>query len=235
MAESKNKPVNLHVNHRQRMWTQFEKSDGAGFNPHQLLEMLLFFSIRRRDTNPTAHLILNEFGTLRNLMDARPEDLTKVHGVGPSTARLLSLLPVIYDRYMEEIDDCSIQMRSYAEIIDYLTPLLQDVQTTTSYLLILDGRGRPRPLVKLLQDCRFSCTPETQRLISQRILEHTNEIHGVILIEKRFSASHLPDTEDLFTARRLYRFTSNLKVKLLDYIILANGESSSMKRMNMLR
>lgn len=234
MADTKKKPVNLHANHRQRMWTQFEKTEGKGFNPHQLLELLLFHSIPRRDTNPTAHLILNKFGSIGGLLEARPEELTQVEGVGPATARLLSLFPLIYDRYCSETTDCSLQLRSSDEVTAYLKEQLEDVQITSSYLLILDSRCRPRPLVQLTCGCVFSNTLEIRRLISGRLLENSSEIQGVVLAQKRLNPPWFPDVDDLQATRQLRRFISNLDIRLLDHLIFANDKIYSMKRLNMI-
>ncbi|MDD2433417.1 MAG: hypothetical protein PHX01_07000, partial [Clostridia bacterium] len=58
---------NLHQGHRQRMRTRYIKEGLDAFADHQVLEMLLFYCIPRRDTNELAHKMIREFGSLANL------------------------------------------------------------------------------------------------------------------------------------------------------------------------
>ena len=73
---------NLHEGHRKRMKERFIKSGLDDFAPHNILELLLFYSIPRGDTNPVAHRLIDTFGSLSGVFDATPEELAKVDGVG---------------------------------------------------------------------------------------------------------------------------------------------------------
>ena len=71
---------NLHANHRKRVRARFIKDGNLdNFEEHQILELLLFYSVPRRDTNELAHKLLIEYGSLYNLMNARPEEIEKRH------------------------------------------------------------------------------------------------------------------------------------------------------------
>lgn len=61
-----------------------------GYHPHEVLEQLLFECIPRVNTNETAHLLLNEFGSLENILRASPKDLEKVHGIGKVAAEYIA-------------------------------------------------------------------------------------------------------------------------------------------------
>ena len=72
-----------------------------GFADHQVLELLLFYCIPRRDTNKLAHRLINEFGTLANLCESRPEDIIRRCQVSKNTAILISLVPHLARRYQQ--------------------------------------------------------------------------------------------------------------------------------------
>lgn len=82
-------PKNPHANHRSRLRARFLRAGLADFDAHNVLELLLFYAIPRRDTNPTAHALLARFGTVDKALDADCAALCEVAGVGEGTARFL--------------------------------------------------------------------------------------------------------------------------------------------------
>ena len=92
----------VHDGHRERVRQEFLAN---GFTdstpPHKILEMLLFFGKPRGDTNELAHNLLNEFGSLSAVFEAKPEELMKVDGVGENIAALMKLMPCVMRGYME--------------------------------------------------------------------------------------------------------------------------------------
>ena len=93
--------MGLHDGHRKRLKEQF-LNHGDGFHDHQLLELLLCYAIPQGDVNALAHRLLDRFGSLAGVLDARPEALTQVPGVGEHTAVLLKLIPVLSGRYQAD-------------------------------------------------------------------------------------------------------------------------------------
>lgn len=97
----KNKP--LHADHRSRMRTRFNGDGFDGYHAHEVLEQLLFECIPRVNTNETAHLLINEFGSLENVLRASAEDLQRVHGIGKASAEYLaSRLDALSDMILEQ-------------------------------------------------------------------------------------------------------------------------------------
>ena len=90
--------MGLHDGHRKRLKAQF-LTHGDGFHDHQLLELLLCYAIPQGDVNALAHRLLDRFGSLSGVLDALPETLTQVPGVGEHTAVLLKLIPALSGRY----------------------------------------------------------------------------------------------------------------------------------------
>ena len=80
----------LHANHRSRMRKRFSVAGFDGYHPHEVLEQLLFEAIPRVNTNETAHLLLNEFGSLENVLRSSPAELERVSGIGKAAAAYLA-------------------------------------------------------------------------------------------------------------------------------------------------
>ena len=90
-----------HSGHRKRLKKRAELEGLEHFEPHNLLELLLFYTIPRADTNDTGHRLLDEFGSFAGVLDASPQALMRVHGVGRETALFLSMLPAVFRMYVQ--------------------------------------------------------------------------------------------------------------------------------------
>ena len=87
----------MHEGHRQRMLERLESAEGS-LQEHELLEILLFNAIPRKNTNELAHRLLSTFGSLRAVLGAEMAELKAVPGVGESTAAYLRIIGIFYAR-----------------------------------------------------------------------------------------------------------------------------------------
>jgi DNA repair protein RadC len=83
---------NIHKDHRQRLKTQFLMNGFESLTDVQKLELLLFYAIPQKDTNPLAHELINKFENLKNVLKANQKDLIEVNGIKENTALFLSLI-----------------------------------------------------------------------------------------------------------------------------------------------
>ena len=84
--------MSIHDGHRQRMRERFLKTGLDHFDKHEVLEILLYYCIPRSNTNELAHKLIDRFKTIGRVLQASPEELMSVEGVGENTALYLSLL-----------------------------------------------------------------------------------------------------------------------------------------------
>ena len=91
MAEKEN----LHKDHRSRLRKRYESEGLGSFEDHNVLELLLFYAIPRKDTNPIAHRLLDRFGSLHGVFDASEKQLCEVDGIGASAAAFIKLCPEV--------------------------------------------------------------------------------------------------------------------------------------------
>ena len=91
--------MGVHDGHRERLRQRFLRHGLDSFDDHNVLELLLFYCLPRRDTNELAHHLLERFGSLAGVFDARYEELLKTEGIGENAALLLTLIPQIDRRY----------------------------------------------------------------------------------------------------------------------------------------
>lgn len=81
MADGKERPI--HENHRARMQERVAHNGMESLAEHEVLEYMLYLAIPRQDTNPLAHRLIDHFGSFCRVMEATPQELMQVKGVGP--------------------------------------------------------------------------------------------------------------------------------------------------------
>lgn len=80
---------NLHAGHRQRMMERFRREGFDGWQPHEVLEVLLYPVLPRVNTNPHGHRLIRKFKSVKNVLEADPEQLRQIEGLGPASAAYL--------------------------------------------------------------------------------------------------------------------------------------------------
>ena len=89
----------MHEGHRRRLMDRYIKEGLINFEDHQVLELLLFYAIPRKDTNEIAHILLKSFGSLSNVFEADAEELMKIEGIGKNAAVLIKMVFEMSRRY----------------------------------------------------------------------------------------------------------------------------------------
>ena len=115
---------NVHSGHRARMRAKLAEHGQRIFDTYELLEMLLYYVIPYKDTNPIAKRLLAEFGSLDGVMSASEDALASVSGIGERAAHFINLVGSLSEIIGGEMlpEDCT-ALDSYAKIGKYLATL----------------------------------------------------------------------------------------------------------------
>ncbi|MBR4205622.1 MAG: hypothetical protein IKQ92_09115 [Clostridia bacterium] len=109
-----------HSGHRQRMFQRFMESGFDGYQPHEVIEQLLFEVLPRRNTNEIAHALIDRFGTIAGVLSARREDLMQVPGIGGVSADFLTgILPEMGRTMISELRGHAPKRPALLVIADY--------------------------------------------------------------------------------------------------------------------
>ena len=218
--------MGLHDGHRKRLKEQF-LSHGEDFHDHQLLELLLCYGIPQGDVNELSHRLLEAFGSLSGVLDALPESLRQISGVGEHTAVLLKLIPRLAGRYLEDRASLGTILDSTRAARDFLMPyFLQGGRNEMVYLVCMDAKYKVLSCRKLGEGS-VNAADITPRKVVETALTHNAT--AAILAHNHVSGLALPSRADLFTTHRLWEVLRGVGVELADHLIFADDDMVSLK------
>jgi DNA repair protein RadC len=131
-----------HKNHRQRLKKKFFESGVAAFHDYEVLELLLSYAIPRQDIKPLVKELLNNFGSLKGVMDAGKDSLEKVKGVGGHTAILIKLIKEMGILYLKEKAREKPQITCTSELLDYCKTFMGGLKDERFCVIYLDAQNR---------------------------------------------------------------------------------------------
>ncbi len=227
MSENQATEKNLHAGHRERLRERFVQSGLDDFARHEVIELLLTYTIPRQDVNQTAHTLIDRFGSVAGVLDALPEELQEVEGVGPKTIVFFKLLPATYRRYVTEKCAAGEPMDTVAKVGDYLHALYTGVTVERVYLLLFDNSMR---LIECRLMCEGSvnCSHVTVRCIAEAAL--TKRAACAVLAHNHPGGMAIPSGTDREVTDVIFNALGILNIPLLEHIIVTENTYSPILR-----
>ena len=208
----------MHKDHRKHSKDRFLSEGLDSFEPHNVLELLLFYSIPQKDTNETAHMLINRFGSLSAVFDAPYDDLLTVPGISEHSATLIKLIPAISRRYAMEKNSKVTKLSSIEDIGKYLVARYLGVTEETVLLLLLDNKFGLIDCVKVHEGSVNSSAITMRKLIETALFKRASM---VVLAHNHPSGVALPSSDDLFTTQQVKRAFDLVEIGMLAHIIVA--------------
>lgn len=215
----------IHDGHRERMKKRFLEEGLDSFTQIQALELLLFYCIPQKDTNPLAHALLDRFGSLSQVLEAPVEELRKVPGVGDHTATFLHLITEAGRFYLVNRSSQEKILPTLESCAEFMLPFFFGRKVETVFLLCLDAK------------CKVLCCREIGEgsinaagISVRRVVETALNAGAttVVLAHNHPSGLALPSAEDIQTTRRVAMALSAVEIQLADHIVVADGDYVSM-------
>ncbi len=218
---------NIHSSHRTRLKARFCSQGMGGFEDHNVLELLLFYAIPQKDTNPLAHRLMERYGSLSAVFDAPIEDLMQVEGVGEHTAVLLKMVPALAGRYCEDRFRVGDTFPEYEAVGTFLVSHFLSRETESVYGLFYSASLQLVDSAELFSGTLHSAAFSAREIAQRAILKNASY---VILAHNHPGGVPIASAADLDVTREMRAFLAQMEVKLLDHFIVAEGKYFSLMR-----
>ena len=227
MATKKSKPSkNIHDGHRDRVKEQLL---AGGFNDttptHVLLETFLYFAIPQKDTNGTAHMLLDTFGSLENVINAPADELMKVKGVGKNTVALFKILKQVNRRIAINSADKVNMVHSHDDIGRYLLKKFAEFNVETAAALMLRPSGKILAFEIIGQGDIAAVGLSVKKIIELTIRHSTQTL---VLCHNQPSGLALPSPRDIEITKGLTVALRQIGINMIDHVIIADNDYTSM-------
>ena len=217
--------MSIHDGHRQRLRERFCKEGLDHFSQVQVLELLLFYTIPRKDTNPLAHALLERFGSLSQVLEASLEELKKVPGISDNTAAFLHLITDVGRYYLVNRSiQCTI-LPTIEECAKYMVPFFFGRRVETVFLLCLDAKCKVLCCKEVGEGSVNSAAISVRKIVETALGANAST---VVLAHNHPSGVAIPSAEDVHTTRRIAMALRAVEVTLADHIVVADGDYVSM-------
>lgn len=206
-----------HDGHRERLKKRFLSAPDS-FEDHELLELLLFYAIPRRNTNDIAHFLLDRHGSVRGVFDANISSLCQTDGIGENSAIFLRAVSEILMRYERSICTHGELIDSCSDMGRYVKSLFVGTEQEITYLLLFNNSKKLIGFKKVGEG--YSC----ENLISVRdIVEMSlaSNASCAVLAHNHPNGQAVPSSDDLYSTRKVEETLRAVGVTLVDHFIIA--------------
>ena len=219
------KAKNIHKGHREKVKQRYYESGLSSMPDHNIIELLLFFGIPQKDTNPIAHELMDRFGSFSGVLEASVTELKSVKGMTESAACLLTLFLPVYKRYVSDLTKKKMQFKNAKEIADYLRPLYLDTNNERIYALCFDLQDR-LIACRVVSDGDIDSSVLDIRKLASIVLEVRAK--KVVLSHNHPNGTLVPSEGDVKVTKLAFNLLDLLKVQLTDHIIVTDSSYFSM-------
>ncbi len=217
--------------HRDRLRERFRKGGSDALPDYELLELILFRALPRRDTKPLAKSLIERFGSFAEVISANPERLSEIKGIGQNVITELKLIHASALRLSQGEIMQKPAMSSWSALIDYCRASMAFNEKEQFRILFLDKKN---VLIadEIQQEGTVDHTPVYTREVVKRALELAAS--GIILVHNHPSGDPTPSRPDIDMTRKIIEAAEKLNIKIHDHIIVGKQGHSSFRGLGLI-
>jgi len=211
---------NIQQGHRKRLREKFVRSGLAGFQDYEIVELLLSLGTPRRDCKQQAKEAIKRFKTLRGVLEASPEELQQIDGIGIHSAFGIKLVQAVAREFLKSKILDRPFYNSSREVFDYLYHSLRDLKREVFKVIYLNSQNQIIDTVDL-----FEGTVNSSAVSLREVLEGAIKYNAaaLIFVHNHPSGNPEPSTSDKELTRDLVYAGKIMRIKVLDHIIIGDN------------
>ncbi|MCX5496974.1 DNA repair protein RadC [Kaistia dalseonensis] len=219
------------VGHRERLKNRFREHGSEAVADYELLELILFQAVPRRDTKPIAKALIARFGTFSDVLAAPEARLMEIPGVGASVATHLKVVHAAATRYARGALRERPLLGSWSAVIDYCRAAMAYEEKEQFRILFLDKKN---VLIadEVQQTGTVDHTPVYPREVVKRALELSTT--AVVLVHNHPSGDPTPSRADIQMTKTIIDIATPLGIAVHDHIIVGRHGHASFKGLKLI-
>lgn len=232
MSEDGDKPEVPHfAGHRERLRERFRRGGGSAVADYELLELILFRAMPRRDVKPLAKSLIARFGSFQEVIAARPERLEEEPGLGAAAITEIKIVEAAARRLAQGQVEKRKNLTSMTAVIEYCRTAMAYIDREEFRILFLDKKNQ------LIADevqgvGTVDHTPVYPREVMRRALELSAT--ALILVHNHPSGDPSPSTADIAMTMQIANLGKALNILVHDHIIIARQGHASMRSLKLI-
>ena len=208
------------LGHRKRLREKFLKSGLAGFQDYEIIELLLSLGTPRRDCKPQAKEAIRRFKSLRGVLEAPPEELDQIKGVGQHSIFGIKFTQAVARQFLKEKSLEKPVCNSTQEIYDYFYYSMRDLKKELIKAIYLNSQNQIIEMQDLSQG-----TVDSSFLYPREVMEGAIKSHAVslVLVHNHPSGNPAPSESDNELTRNMVHLGVLMQIKILDHINIGDN------------
>lgn len=212
----KNDKSKIHAGHRQRLKDKVRQNGLKSLSTHEVLELLLTYSIPYKDTNELAHNLINSFGSIANVFGASYEELLNFNGVGEETALFLSTIPEYFEIYKAHKHKNENIINTTSECIKYFRNNVEIKKNEHLYLICLSPTNKVIRFIDVGGINSFSVSVDI-KYVAEKIVNIGAS--SIIMCHTHPNGNVTPSEEDHISTSRILGVCYMLGIAVYDHIV----------------
>ena len=215
------KQTHKNAGHRRRLRQKFRDFGLTGFHDYEVVELLLTLGTPRKDCKESAKSALAYFKTLPAVIDASPEELCTIKGIGPNNLFGIKLVKAVADRYLEQKVIGRDPISNSKELLDYLYHSIQDKARECFSVLFLDAKNKVISSQVLFKGT-LTASAVYPREVVRKALDQ--KAAGLICVHNHPSGDPTPSAEDMAITRQLVFSCRMMGITVHEHLIIGDKE-----------
>ncbi|HQT39386.1 MAG TPA: DNA repair protein RadC [Acidocella sp.] len=217
--------------HRERLRSRLISAGPDSLADHEMIEMVLFLAIPRRDTKQLARFLIARFGSFAAVISASVPDLLAMEGLGEAGVAALKIVQAGSQRLARAEVLYRPVLSNWERLMEYLQAVLAREKVEQFRILFLDNRNR-----LLADEAQAKGTVNHTPVYPREVVKRALELHAtaIILVHNHPSGDPSPSTDDIDMTKEIKKAAATLSIVLHDHVIVGNGQWLSFRKTGLL-
>jgi DNA repair protein RadC len=217
--------------HRERLRNRFMAAGADALADYEMLELILFRAIPRRDVKPLAKALLARFGSFAEVVAGRPERLKEVEGISPAAIAEIKIVQAAAQRFAKSTMEKRRSLTSFAAVLDYCRTAMAFLDREEFRILFLDKKN-----ALIADEVQGTGTVDHAPVYPREVMRRALELNAtaMILVHNHPSGDPTPSGPDIQITQEMVMLGQSLNVTVHDHLIIGRGGFTSFKSLKLI-